>query len=855
MADELAGFMGGPGAESDPALVTSGPDRDTVHGTSEGSPFAGLGPLLEQADPEKVRDAIVAELKAQAPKRKRNRAEWQRNTLWLKGVRGVQLRRLSEDRNDVQLVVPLGAYSVPPVMDRTDELLEKLVSHLLADPPVPNAEPATDSDADREAAEFTTRLLTVEGSESGYNNLAVVRRALRKAGVYGSGFVYARVDPQGNGWQPMTVKAHPMAQSEQDALLDPATGMDADPSMLVERYVTEEGALTDDATQAARQWLPKVVPEVLTGEQVVLLPETCSGVSDAEGAVLIRWTTLGQLKAQFPEVASLPEDELRAITEWRPEDVRHARKGAGIGVVPARDASAGADEEGKVKDSAPCVTLCLHYRSHGRYPKGAYIVVCGSDKLPVLYREPWCGLVETQDGALTEECLPLPLAQFRQLDDDVGDDPLGRGIVEKLGPADEVRGQIVLAWLDHLDRVNAPNTLIPLGSIITADDWNRRDGTPLYFNPQGQPTQEKIDAFPADGKEFFDRATQAQDSASGLEATAQGAESAQSQSGIAKQIVVQQSHINLATLRANTADGQERLWRIVAQLWRVFFTIPQKLKLEGDDGAYRVREWSRADLGSTRDIKIARGSFTQQSPEAKQQVLDLRLQAQALDREEYDRLSANNLRPVIGWQDNPHRLRVKRQLSAWREGPPEGWAEQQQAIQQQMQQQMQMAQQQAAMTGMPPAPMQPPVDPANPFADVRPVDDEPDVARIRWLELRREAAGTALEKKPEPWRGYLVAAYDRARRAAGIVTLAEQQQAAQQQAQMQAQQAQAQQASRDAQQVSQEERKMAEQAQAKDADRAFQQQMQDSKQRHELTRDAMAAQGDPMMQAVQQVGQ
>ena len=139
-----------------------------------------MGALLEEPDEKKVCESVLQMIRDQAPSRKRRRAEWECAKAWIRGIRGVRVKRGLEDRNDVELIVPLGAYDVPPLMDRCDELLEKVVSHLLADPPVPDAEPATDSDQDRDAAEFTTRLLTIEGAESGFNNLSIVRRAERK---------------------------------------------------------------------------------------------------------------------------------------------------------------------------------------------------------------------------------------------------------------------------------------------------------------------------------------------------------------------------------------------------------------------------------------------------------------------------------------------------------------------------------------------------------------------------------------------------------------------------------------------------------------------------------------------------
>jgi hypothetical protein len=814
----------GIGAESD---VDTPPKKNALAGNDtqqEANQFAGMGPLLEQADQATVVRQIVEMIHQQRNSRKRRRAEWECNKLWVRGIRGARVRRLSEDRDDVQLVVPLGSYDLPPVMDRCEELIDKAINRLYADPPAPDAEPASDSDTDRDAAEFMTRLLIVEGAESGFNNVGVQRRAEKKAAVHGSGFVYVCVDPMGNGWRPTEIRALPTAMTEQDATIDPATQQpvtDTD-ERLETRYVTDGGQLTNNPSEARRQWLPKIKLEVFTGEHVILLPETCTGIDDAYGFILLRYTSIGKLRATFPDtVGKASQETLEKLVNWNPEDAKYARPP----FASAKDiGKSGTD--GKISDSALACTASLYFESYGDYPKGAYIVAAGEDL--VLHKQTWCGMVETGPGEVTEECLELPLAQFRQLNDEVDDDHMGKGIAAKLGPPDEVRGNIVLGWEEYLDQFLHRNTFLPLGSIIQPGVLNVRDGTPILFNPGGKPEQETLEQFPPDAKEFYDRVGTAQEQSIGLGETAQGLESPDAQSGVAKQIVVQEAHVNFGHLRQNAGDGQERLWRIVGQHYRVFYTIPQKLKYQGDDGAYKEREWSRIDLGSTRDIRIARGSFTQQSPEAKQAKLDARYAAKLIDPEEYDRLTAVNIQATIGYQDNPH-------LTRWKEGPPDNW----QPPQAPVMPDPASAQPVPAVDPNTGQPVPPLPDPANPFADVRAVDAEQDVARIRWLALRRELSSTAYTKQPAPWAKYLVDAYNVARQAAGIVTVAEQQQAAQQQQAAAANQA-AQQRTQEATTKAQE---LGAKAHESEADRAFAAEQEQAKHRMTLERDAQNAQG------------
>lgn len=752
------------------AFASADDPRGEAGSTAPATPdFAGMGELLEKSDAE-IAQTITKWVKARSPERKRRRTLSARNKLWAKGVRGVRAKPVTEDMTEWQLFVPFGALDMPPVMDRTEELIERTISHLLADKPIPDAEPADESDTAVEAAEFTSRLLQSEGSESGFNLVRLFRRAEKKASYHGSGFIYLCVDPTGNGWRPMEIQAHPQAQAVEDATRDPLTGrVVASDDMLVTRYVREDDTLTDDPSEAKSQWLPKLRPEVLTDDNVVFLPETATGIEDADGVVLIQWMTVGQARGKFPAFADLSDDKIRALIGWTPDDTA---KYADPNHESRRKVSVRGttSDSGPVSDDARFCVLSLYFRSHSAYRKGAYIVTAGGTT--VLHKQTWTGVVERVGQGGTprneEECLDIPLVQVRQFDDDQDDDPMGVGMVAKLGPIDEVRGTIVLAWLEHLDQLMHRIPFLPLGSVVQPGQLSARDGTPVYFNPQGKPEYEQVPDFPNDGKEFFDRTTDAGNSATGLEQTAQGIDTPSVTSGVQANVVVQQVAKNMSTLRDNCADAIERFWRLAAQQMRVFYTIPQQLKYEGEDGSWRRKEWSRVDLGSTKQIRIKAGSFTQMSREAKEAMADKMLTAQVIDGYTYQQYVSENVRPVVGIQSNPFRVRVKKQVAKWKEGPPQGWQPVPPPVD--------------PMTGQP---VPPPADPADPF-DVRLVDDDQQVAMERYEILKREMSDGAYAKQKPAWRALFDAATERARRAAGVSTIAEQQQAAQQQAEAQA---------------------------------------------------------------------
>ena len=103
-----------------------------------------------------------------------------------------------------------------------------------------------------------------------------------------------------------------------------------------------------------------------------------------------------------------------------------------------------------------------------------------------------------------------------------------------------------------------------------------------------------------------------------------------------------------------------------------------------------------------------------------------------------------------------------------------------------------------------------------------PADEEQSVAQLRHFELSRAMGTTKYSRQPAPWRTSFDAEYQRMRQAAGVATVAEQQQA-----QMQAQQQQMQMEQQKSQQAHG-------QAMERDAQKGQQQQQsQQSKQESE----------------------
>lgn len=888
------------------------------------APQQKLGFLLDEQDEGKVVQHVENVLwKPWDGRLASLEAAWRANKLTRAGTPGVRVIEDTDTRT-ARVWVPPGATAQRVGLPKTDQLVRKTVDTLLVDPPLPEATPSSDDDEARAAAELATRLLRDDAGPQAGNLRAELRAAMDLAGTYGSGFLWTIVDPTKGGWVPMEVLAHPLAQrydeADPEGVLDapaPVTppamppemlgapgapgmpGMDpaapadpmaatgdagmpgappmappapadpaADPSAveLVKRFVMPDGALSKSAVGARMVWRPGLVTKRLNGKQLRFVPETATGIDDALGVVITTVMSLGEVASMFPRTddegqeRELTLEEQTALVEWRPVDLKKVLP-QGMKVEGEGKPKGG---DGQFLDHALVMLMVVYLRSHGRYPKGAYVVVGGGTggngrdgaKGMVLHRQPWSAVMEgaeelddakasaggaprlfgirpeehdvlTREGLAREECLDLPIAQFRWYEDSEGGNPYGESGVPKLAPGDDLRHMQMAALVDFLWRFNNPNVFIPYTSMVQPGMLARRDGTPIPYNPSGggKPEYEQFPAFPGEAMALYAGVGTEMDAESGLMETAQGVDSGNAKSGVAKQTVIEQALVALSGVKGNLEDGFLRHCRIRLQLMRAFFTGAQLLSYSGDDGGYRVREWSRAELRSTRSVRIARGTSTMLTRSAKQALAteQLTVGLQAQDPQAYPRFlraTSSLVDPTLGLEDDPHRLRVRRQLSQWREGPPKD-APAPMLAPPPMSGAPGMApgvpmDPAAAAAGAPATPPElgasqeglqaagTPTDPAAPAAapppppvDLRaqaifaptPADAVPWIAMVRLEEVAREMAGAKYERyrleSPE-WAAALDEAHEIARQNAGVATIAEQQQAAQQQAQMEA---------------------------------------------------------------------
>jgi hypothetical protein len=744
---------------------------------------------LTETDTAKVRQAVLDLWKRDKASADKRMAKEQRNELLRAGVRGVRVIA-STERDEYTVRAPFGAEDAPKAPNKSDQLIRRIASTLTVDPPGPEVTPTSDSDEERAAAELAERILKVEGSPAERDDVSLLRQLIDMAGTYASVFVYTHVAPHGGGLVPLEIQAHPGATSTEDALVitDPATGMQtpADPAMLVSRYVALDGSLTSSAAQAQMVWQPKVVETILRPSQVRFVPHVgVTGVADADGVLIGRVDTLGNIVAQYYDGERPAEEVIKQLVKWRPDDmdwkrwVPQSQRDGLDGEAPTRP-------DGTIADEALVVTLCLYLRSGPLAPLGAYLCI-GGPPAPIV-RTPWKAEIGEGEGARTE-FLPLPVAQMRWREDTATGCPYGVAAIEDLGPLEEMRATMLKYVLDYTYRFGNPQVYLPIGTTIQPGQMARRDGTPIYVDPQSKPFYEDLPPLAPAVQQVYDGMGAEMDTASGLEQSAQGVASSSVKSGRHAQQIIEQALVALAGVQQNANKCISRIWSLRLTLMRAFYTTPRILDYLGEGGDYQQRTWLGTDLMGAGDVAIARGTGTMMTKGNKAEMAEkeLGLAVQMGDQTaamRYFRTITGGTAPLLGLQDDPIRQRIARQLAQWKEGakaqhepPPPPPAPEVVGVD---------PMGQPIMAPPPPDPVL--VEAQQAFAP-NPTDELPHVAPVRFSELADTMASRAFLQADPRYQQALQMEYERMRQAAGVMTRAEQmQQQAQQAAQQQAMQ-------------------------------------------------------------------
>lgn len=707
---------------------------------------------LDQLEPAKAAKRLNEYWKEQDQIHQRPNAQYRVNVKRRDGHVNVQVvKAKDEDRYEEWSWGP-----AVPHDNKAATLCRKAAGNLCADPFVGEPLPASSDPEDVDDAEFSAQVLEEQMSESGLDDENRQREAFDMASNCGSVMRYFRVEPQGRR-QPVQIEAHPQAVSSAQPFAipiprtnpltgQPIPGPDGQPIVdqvpqpgpYTLRYVAEDGSLTDQRGQAKLEWVPKIVDELLPSPQWRFLPATATFIDKADALLIGCFRSIGELRRMVPKVfegdpgdpeqgidptPKLTDEKIAAMCKYRPERPDDFLPGQGKIERAALDALKG--------DNRLAFVLTGYWRSGGRYPSGYYICCAGDEQL--LHRRTWSAKMD--DGS--EESLEIPGAQYLQFREGKQTKD-GTGFMEILGPGNEIRAGLLGSWFEHLDRFNSAKTFIPTNSIIKAADLENPTKLYLPINPTGKPEKEEVGEFPRSGVEVYDRAGDGMDHASGLEAAAQGLEDPSVQSGKHAQTIISQVHAGLSEPRNNIIRAEIRTCRIVLQLVRAYFTKPQQMTFEGKDGRFRQKRWNRADLGNTKDVRMKAATMTMMSPEAKLQFVNELVGAGILGPDVALELMSSGLSKTLGWKDDAHRLRIRRQLADWEEGPPPDWK----PVEPQMQRQPDGS---AALMPVP--------DPVLMAMWESVLADElPPVAEIRLTEIAKAMASTTYLRWPKPWR-------------------------------------------------------------------------------------------------------
>lgn len=711
-----------------------------------GDPDRNPGPLMGKSKSAVAREAYRLFMSRQSEMARRI-AEWGVNEYRRQGISEA---RLIKEQDRWISWIPRWMEDDPSaggMLNAAARLCRQFASQMFADPPAPEAIPASGEDADVDAAETATRLLIDIQSESGLDDTATLRHAFDLASTYDSGFIRYFIDPRGGGKTPVEVQAgyadaemgvgvnefgetvemevSPARQAEHfsDAEIDPLTQLRW-PSYR-QRYVREDGTLTDERYEAATRWVPTLESEVLTGRNVRLIPHTAIDVSKARGVQIGYYETWGNLKETNPDLANLSDDRKTRLLGFRPSENEDSflPHGTDPAVLSKSSNPNGSDED---RNEARVFCILTYYRACDEYKDGLYLWTAGDSE--VVYSDDW---VLEDEGA--REPMLIPVVQVKQFQEGTVD-PYGRGMMRILGAGNDLAGKQVASFIDYLDWHANRKVFLPTSSILTPQDMN---GSSRFLRklagPNNDPSFEDIPDYPSMGVDFFKLVREEMKEDSGLSALSGNLLDASS--GRQAYAAVSQAHAGLSEPRQFVARAYVRGCRIQLQMIRAFFDREQQVRWLGEDNRFKVESWSVADLRSTKDVRLSPGTLTGLTPAQKTQLLEHYAEMKLLAPETLAEALTENVGGTIALQDNPMRNRIRGQLADWAVGPPEQW--------------------------VPRNPAEDGQDPAWSMWEPVPSDLDPEVRAVRHREIKLFMQSYRYRRWPLAWRKVVDAEYER----------------------------------------------------------------------------------------------
>lgn len=577
--------------------------------------------------------------------------------------------------------------------NHANDLNNKVTETLLADPAKPNPQVRTNNEGAKQAGDMAAQFLRTDGGPLGTDDVSHWQWALRNGLVRCSSFLhYTAVEGKG-GYQPYQVLAHPQAQDPANPMVVMVPGPVVEtpegpiPGPMIEqptvnpilRYVSpagegEQRQFVETAAEADRVWLPAINIDRLTREQVRTFPATAP-VHEADVVVLLLWCTLSEGRKKWESVRSMDSGQLNGLASWRPTTseriVPFTFRG---GIADGATGPALTD----VGNLSPLLQRRMfYYRVYIKpepteYPNGLCMDISGASGGTILESENLDYLVKLPDGGKEIKCRDIPVDQLTPVQDVLYKDPMGWAFINRFAGSSEATATLYAAYLDALDQRLHPHVFIRSTAPVDDEDWADRYN-PIILNPTDpEPTYENFSPVPDIVSVAQDMRTQ-QDTSSGLTATAQGLDSENAQSGIAKKLTVRQAQISLSGIQQAVLAFIARGWTIKTQIAQAKFETAQLLKYDGEDGSSELRWFKGQDLAGIDEIGIEPGTGTMMTAEDKANYVAF-LQGQMwLTPDRAAEIGMAGISRDLGLPPDPVEQAIERAVTAWLEGPPQGW--------------------------------------------------------------------------------------------------------------------------------------------------------------------------------------
>lgn len=667
---------------------------DDTEQPEQQSPFAGMGPLLEEPD-EKVfltTDGLVMRQEILAINHLMQDQHWTYVKL------GYPWSTLEKDpnRSTYRQFLPYGsaAITIQAVPNKAWDLVNKTTEALLVDFPQAECEPGDDSDDAQGACDLGDRFLSQDASEAGTNDAVLFNDRVARAMTCASSYLECWTDPTGGGYVPLQIPAHPQAQSPMQPMIGP-DGMPTPSPVL--RYVTsvgpdgqatEESQFTTDPTKAAPQWQPKLRASKWQREHLRVFPETAT-VDNAQKVIILGYATLDEGKRRWPSIAQMSPEDLTKLCGWQPPRY--------VVLLPLFQRARWqlTDGRDKEKQGSSDERIFFYYHIFAKaspdHPKGADVVVTGALDKFVIDRKILSAEVPKK-GEATEQppevagqigapqepeketrCMEIPIVQITPRGDPDEQDPTGRAYIEMVAGAIENNAHLALSASEaidknlHLEGYSASTS--PVDGQTRENSRATGDLIPIV-RPEDKPVWGEKIPFESAFFNLYELSDQAINSIGSAERAAKGQDNSDEKSGKAIQLATANNNVSLGGMSHAVNNAYTRWCRIKLERVMQDFTTQQKISYVGEDGIYKQEDFDAIDFALIGKVIIKAGTGSLITPDQKVQNIGGLVTAGLLNVDEGKDAARPAFSRKLGLQPNTALQRIERQISEYEKGPP-----------------------------------------------------------------------------------------------------------------------------------------------------------------------------------------